>query len=108
VLDVSTLAIQELLRHYSHLEAPQLPEWEAGSMQPQGVAGAGAADGSGGSGDAAEGNLLFNSLPAELQVRLGCRGGEEMSCVGVGKARYIGWAGWGQVVRFVTVVSRWS
>lgn len=74
MLDAATLAIQELLKHYSRAEGLDALQQQASGAQggASGEAkGWGAASGQQREPTpaAAEGNLLFGALPAEVQVR---------------------------------------
>jgi len=74
VLDAATLAIQELLKHYSRAEGLEALQQQGASGAPSGASGEakgwGAASGQRERTPAAvEGNLLFGALPGEVQVR---------------------------------------
>lgn len=74
MLDAATLAIQELLKSYAHLESLQALQPPPSEDTP--ASGAGGASGRAREPTpaAAEGNLLFSALAAEVQVRLGRAG----------------------------------
>ncbi len=76
MLDAATLAIQELLKHYSRAEGLEALQQQQGASggAPSGASGEakgwGAASGQRETTPAAvEGNLLFGALPGEVQVR---------------------------------------